>query len=378
MNPMPDPERARRNAGLTLFLVGLCVGGLLLVSLFVGIPLANGELGLFGHMCLGASLAFPAGAMYLTVPRLLDRYDPEPWYALVGCLLWGGIAACGFSAVINTAVAELVGALFGADVGEVVSTVVSAPIVEELWKAMGVLGVFYFLRREFDGVVDGIIYATFTALGFATVENVIYYARASSSDALAITFVLRGIIAPWGHPVYTSMTGIGFGIARETEKAWVRWVAPPLGYAGAVLLHAMWNGSATLADRLGEGSGGMLFVCMLPVWLLFVTAFVLIVVLLVRRRGRIIRSFLEDEVALRTLSSEEVELVCSAFGLVRARLRYGPKGVSFVRAAARLALSKWHSVRARNQRMRTVSMDFIVPLRQQIASLRAELAAARR
>ncbi len=378
MNSLPDPDRARRNAGLTLFFVGILVGGLLLVSLFVGIPLASGQLGLLGHMCLGAALAFPAGTMYLTVPRLLDRYDPEPWYALVGCLLWGGIAACGFSAVINTAVAELVGAVFGESAGEIVSTVVSAPLVEELWKAMGVLGVFYFLRREFDGVVDGIIYATFVALGFATVENVIYYARASSSDALAVTFVIRGIIAPWGHPVYTSMTGIGFGLSRETEKAWVRWLAPPIGYAGAVILHAMWNGSATLADRLGEGSGGMLFVCMLPVWLLFVTAFLLVVVLLVRRRGRIIRAFLEDEVAIRTLSREEVDLVCSAFGLVKARLRYGPKGVELVRAAARLALSKWHSVRAQNQRTRTVSMDFIVPLRQRIHALRAELARAPR
>src|SRR5690606_32421157 len=144
---------------------------------------------LLGHMCLGAALAFPAGLMYLTVPRLLDRYDPEPWYALVGCLLWGGIAACGFSAVTNTAVQEVVGALVGASTGGLVSAVVSAPLVEEFWKAIGVLGVFYFRRREFDGVVDGIIYATFVALGFATVENVIYYGRAAGSEALAATFV---------------------------------------------------------------------------------------------------------------------------------------------------------------------------------------------
>jgi RsiW-degrading membrane proteinase PrsW (M82 family) len=376
MNSLPDPERARRNAGLTLFAVGITVGGFLLVSLFIGIPLASGQLSLLGQMCLGAALAFPAGLMYLTVPRLLDRYDPEPWYALVGCLLWGGIAACGFSAVINTAVQEVVGALFGASTGELISTVVSAPVVEEFWKAIGVLGVFYFLRREFDGVVDGIIYATFVALGFATVENVIYYGRAAGSEALAATFVLRGVIAPWGHPVYTAMTGIGFGLARETEKAWVRWLAPPMGYAGAVLLHAMWNGSAMLADRLGEGSGGMLFMCMLPVGLLFVTTFVMVVIVLVRRRGRIIRAYLEDEVALRTLSREEVDLVCSAFGLVRARMRYGKKGVLLVRAAARLALSKWHSVRAQNQRTRTVSMDFIVPLRRRIAELKSEMASA--
>jgi len=39
----------------------------------------------------------------------------------------------------------------------------------------------------------------------------------------------------------------------------------------------------------------------------------------------------------------ELELVCSAFGLMKARMRYGKKGSEFVRAVARLALSKWHT-----------------------------------
>lgn len=374
MSLLPDPERARRNTGLVLFLLGTFAGGLLLLSLFIGLPILNGQFGLLGLMGIGAGLAFPAGAMYLTVPRLLDRYDPEPWYALVGCLLWGGVAACGFSAAINTAASGAAASVIGVEGGEAFGAVVSAPIVEELWKALGVFGVFFFLRREFDGVVDGIIYATFIALGFATVENVIYYARAagSSSDALATTFLLRGVIAPWGHPVYTSMTGIGFGLARETEKAWVRGTAPTFGYAGAVLLHMLWNGSATLADYV-EG-GNALFLFMLPVWLVFVTAFLAIVLVLVRRRGRIIRTFLEDEVATRTLTKQEVDLVCSAFGHFRARALYGRNGVELVRAAARLALSKWHSVRANNQRKQTVSMDFVVPLRQKIKMLKAEIA----
>ena len=54
-------------------------------------------------------------------------------------------------------------------------------------------------------------------------------------------------------------------------------------------------------------------------------------------------------------------------------MRYGTKGAEFVRAAARLALSKWHSTRAANQNTRTVSMDFIVPLRHKLARLRQEI-----
>jgi hypothetical protein len=117
----------------------------------------------------------------------------------------------------------------------------------------------------------------------------------------------------------------------------------------------------------------MLFVCMLPIWFLFVVTFLVLIVVLVRRRGRIIREYLQDEVALRNLTQHEVELVASAFGLFKARMRYGRLGADFVRAAARLALSKWHTVRAQKSMMHTYSMDFIVPLRKRLAELRAEL-----
>ena len=56
------------------------------------------------------------------------------------------------------------------------------------------LGAFYFLRKEFDGVVDGIIYATFCALGFAAVENISYYLKPRDStldDAEFVSAVVR-------------------------------------------------------------------------------------------------------------------------------------------------------------------------------------------
>lgn len=358
---LPAHDRTMRNIGLGLYLVGQLIGGALLVVLF-GARIATEE-GALAGMCIGAAFALPAGVVYLTVPRLLDRYDPEPWYALVGCFLWGAIAACGFSVLVN----EIVG---GAG-GEAVAAVVSAPITEELWKGIGVAGVFFFLRREFDGVVDGIIYATFVALGFAMFENVIYYGKASQEGQLGMTFLMRGILFPWGHPVYTAMIGVGFGVARETERSWVRWTAPFFGYLGAVMLHAVWNGTATIAGEFEEGAA--LFLCMLPVWFLFVLAFVVVIVLLVRRRGRIIRAHLTDEVALGHLAQWEVDLTCKAFGVFQARMRWGRTGAEFVRAAARLALSKWHAGRAHRQQMHTVSMDFIVPLRERIRQLRAEL-----
>ncbi len=364
---MPDPERARRMIGLVLYVLGILFGALMLALLFFVLPAVAG----FGAqmslaMFIGALLAFPAAIVYLFVPRLLDRYDPEPAYALLMALGWGAIAACGFSALVNSIV--------GAVLGDVAGTVVSAPIVEEASKGILVLGFFYFLRREFDGVVDGIIYATFVAIGFAAVENVIYYAQAGmdgGGEGIRTTFFLRGLLTPWGHPLYTSMTGLGVGIARETSKTWLRLLAPVGGYCAAVFLHASWNGSAVVLGSLGAG-GAIVFLCSIFLWLLFVIAFLALVLALVRRRGRIIRAHLLDEVALGHLTQAELDLVASAFGGLTAYARKGKPGLEFARAVARLALSKWHSARAMKVNTRTVSMDFIAPLRRRIRELRAQ------
>lgn len=367
---MPDPEKTRRRIGCGLYVLGMLGGLVLLFVLFIVFPVATGVgLSTLKAMAVGALLAMPAMLVYLTFPRLLDRYDPEPAYALLMALAWGGVAACGFSALVNTAV----GAIIGGQAGDVVSTVLSAPIVEEGSKGILVLGFFYFLRREFDGMVDGIIYATFCAIGFAAVENVIYYARAgleAGSGGVAMTFFMRGVLTPWAHPLYTSMTGLGLGIARETSRTWLRFVAPVGGYCAAVFLHALWNGSALL---LGGSVGGcVLFFLELLLWFAFVAAFVGMVFYLVIRRGKIIRSHLLDEVALGHLTQAELDVVASAFGGLTAYFRNGSQGVEFVRAVARLALSKWHTARAMKMSSRTVSMDFIVPLRRKIRELRAQ------
>lgn len=380
MSEQRDPYRTRKIVGLALYCLGQMIGLALLVYIF-GI-LVSGEQNadqLFFGMAVGAGLAFPAMVVYLTFPRLLDRYDPEPLYALLLCLSWGAVAACGFSAWINSEISAGAGiiatALGGPQVGlqaaEVVGAVISAPLVEEFWKGVAVLGVFYFLRNEFDGVVDGIIYATFVAIGFAATENVIYYGRALAEDqaTLAFTFVLRGVIAPWGHPLYTSMVGIGLGIARESHRKWVRWISPLMGFGAAAFLHALWNGSATLADAMGAPG---LFLLLLPLWLIFVLAFVIIVISLVVRRGRIIRAHLLDEVALGHITERELDIVCSAFGGLVAWFKKGARGTEFVRAVARLGLSKWHTARAIRGQNKTYSMDFIIPLRARIRELKQQ------
>jgi RsiW-degrading membrane proteinase PrsW (M82 family) len=366
--------------GAILYVILMAVGAGVILLMFI-LPALSGKNfnARLEAMEMGALLAFPPLIVYLWVPWIVDRFDPEPWWCLALALLWGAVAAAGLSGLINTEAVELAQSIAGGtrqqmeQLGEVVGACISAPLVEEFWKGVAVFGVFFFLRREFDGVVDGIIYGTFAALGFAATENVIYYSRAGLAEtlghqhgALASTFIMRGMLAPWGHPLYTSMTGIGFGIARETSKTWLRWLAPVFGYMFAALLHAIWNGAATYS--------GMLVMVMLPLWVLFNIAFFCIICWLVVRKGRIIRENLRDEVLIGNLSQQEVDLICSPIGRLRATFGHGGSvGRRFVAQGARLGLCKWHAARAMKGKKETISMGFIAPLRQELAKLRHEM-----
>lgn len=367
----PAPDRHRLRVGLVLWVLGLVAGVVLNVFFtFLEIATAPDPGRVASAMVQGAIPAFAMLLVYLPIPAVLDRYDPEPWWALTMAFLWGAFVATGFAGMFNTAVQIVATGAFGEPAGRFIMTVFAAPFSEEIMKGLAIWGFFYFLRREFDGVVDGIVYATFCALGFAAVENVQYYARAAleSQESFSTVFVLRGIVAPWGHPLYTSMTGLGFGIARETSSPFWRKAAPVVGLGGGMFLHAVWNFVPNL--------GAAVFVLSLLLWFVFIAAFAVIIVMLVVRKGRIIADHLKDEILFGTLTQQEFLLVTSAFGGIRSY--FLPKGQAWrrlMRASARLALSKWHTARAMKGQKRTFSVEFIGPLREEIRKARAEIAA---
>jgi hypothetical protein len=205
-----------------------------------------------------------------------------------------------------------------------------------------------FLRREFDGVIDGIVFAGVVALGFATVENVLYYGRAVSQGGvggLFVVFFLRGVMGPFGHAVYTSMTGIGCGLARQTHNPALRLLAPVVGYGAAVFLHALWNFLASIA-------GAAFLIIYVVFWLPLFVGFFGVVVYMGVRESRLIRRMLELEVARGLLTRDQADLVASW----RKRWRWllaamGDRGRlrarrDFLHAATRLALCYWHVSRA--------------------------------
>ena len=98
-----------------------------------------------------------------------------------------------------------------------------APLVEESAKGLGVLLLLWFNRRNFDGPVDGIVYAASVAAGFAFSENILYFGRRSCSTAsdrdFAVIFIARGLFSPFAHALFTACTGFALGLARGARLA---------------------------------------------------------------------------------------------------------------------------------------------------------------
>ncbi len=80
-------------------------------------------------------------------------------------------------------------------------------VIEELAKIIPFLVVIIHFR-EFNEPIDGIIYASFIALGFSFVENIQYIQYLTDSEALK-----RGFVSPVVHIVFSSIWGYYIGKA---------------------------------------------------------------------------------------------------------------------------------------------------------------------
>lgn len=248
--------------------------------------------------------------VYVTIAWWLDRYEKEPFWLMGLAFIWGAIPA-----IIMAMIAEI-GlviplALLSPDTDlTFASTVLIAPPVEELIKAFPLVLMFVVFRREFDGLMDGLLYGALVGFGFAMTENFLYFLSAYQSGgfgSLFLTIFLRTIVFGMMHALWTSMLGLGLGIARyATNTGWL--VLPPLlGLATGIALHMIHNYGAT--------HGGWFVVLMAFSYLSGCTFWLGLVFYAGYREAEWIRDGLRDEIANGLLTEAQ------AFASFRYRAR---------------------------------------------------------
>lgn len=378
-NPEVKIEDDNKTGKIIGAIVALGIYGILgLVTIWI----VYQNLGLLGGI-IATVIAFIPATIYILPLIFLDRYDPEPPWLIAGAFAWGGLAAIVFSYYVNTFVRDVtLEATQDQFSAFIASAVLSAPIFEELSKGVGVVILLIFFRREFDDVLDGIVYGGVIGLGFATVENILYYGGGLLTGNIVFLFLLRGIFSPFIHSTFTAMTGIGCGISRESHNWVVRIIAPIGGYILAVLLHMLWNGLvATVAvgiisSILGPVLGSIVAIVALgfPPFLIFVG----VCGWIMRRQNKILRESLAIDVAQGVLSDEQFKTATSAFkstGWLLGGIFAGKFFArwKFLRAVGKLGLTYWHIQRATAAQGHTGSFKTNPILRQQVINLREKV-----
>lgn len=357
---------------------------------------------------LATVIAFTPACLYILPLIGLDRYDPEPFWLLAFSFGWGAIVAVIISFIGNTTFGAVAVISTGSPgLADVMTAVIAAPLFEESSKGVGLLVLLIFFRRYFDDILDGIVYGGVIALGFATVENVLYYGGGLnkaygefgiSSEAFLsflLLFTLRGILSPFAHVTFTAMTGIGCGISRESHNGFVRFLMPILGWVVAVVLHGVWNGLGIIITLLIVGMGleptcaslglggeniGLCgfftFYLILEVPLFFF--FLIFSFFIMRRQRRILNDMLALDMARGLITSEQLATITSVFkssawllggvfsGKFLARSR-------FQRAVGKLGLSYWHIQRATAAQGQTGSFQQNPILRDEVLRWRDKI-----
>jgi RsiW-degrading membrane proteinase PrsW (M82 family) len=298
----------------------LLLGFLIIAMLFMGLVtvlmigfLNTGPIGLI----IGMIVAILPVPLYLALVIWIDRFEPEPWWLLALTFGWGATGAVFFSFILNTIGGGIVGSIFGPAAGQVFGASISAPIVEESFKAVALFGIFFFRRREFDGVMDGIVYSAMVGLGFAMTENFSYYGRFGP-----FLFLLRGTFLAFAHPLFTSMTGIGLGLAAESKNILVKIAAPLFGLIMAMGLHSFNNSVGTILVAMLGDVGGLLglgvLIISIPFFCLCVVALAMIALY---RESKKIRLYLQGDISTGRLTEEEVNTISSVFKRIGASFR---------------------------------------------------------
>ena len=329
--PVAPPSRA----GLLVLIIG--GGALAFLSLFLVVPFLLANTGTAGFMVGFIASLLPLSAVLLTV-HVIDRWEPEPKRLLFFAFTWG--------AAVSIAVTLLVQPFFALtyqfsdepDIQTYMATV-QAPVVEEFAKSLGLLLLLLMARRHFDGPVDGVVFAFTIAGGFAFTENILYFGRAIAESAspatdLAQIFLLRGVMSPFAHAIFTGTTGLIMGFAARRWHTGASVAAFVVGLLPAMFLHNRWN-------SMGQGFLADYILIQVPIFVLFIG----VVILLRVAENRLTRQRLLEYAAAGWFTPAEVDLLATPGGR-RTALSWAagynrrPQMKAFVKAATQLAFTR--------------------------------------
>lgn len=261
-------------------------------------------------LAIGIPVIFAATALlfvYLWFIWWLDRYEREPFWLVALVFLWGATIGIGCGCAINSTVLLPVKDVLSPGATTGFAAIVVAPVVEELTK--GLVFIPLLTTYQFDNETDGLIYGAATGLGFALVENLLYFVQFVSADQMSVgmmivSVAIRALFTAVMHCISSAMLGMAVGYARHRAETLKWFIYPGIGYVLAVGNHSAWNAAAFLSNvHAGFQLAGIGLVVLGGAILFGLTQYSL------KREHDVIRKYLLEEADRGTLPAEHAEII---------------------------------------------------------------------
>lgn len=190
----------------------------------------------------GLLLAFGPGIIWMWIIYRWDRFQPEPRWLVIRTFLLGSALAVPvvFAELVLTLPAVLSGGLSslgdmaGLSLGnKAYQAFIVAGVTEEIGKFL-VVRITVYRNRHFDEPIDGVVYSSAAALGFASAENIGYLIGFGWEVLL-----LRGFISLLGHITFSVMWGYPLALRKIRGPALTGLVW--LGLGAGVASHGLYD-----------------------------------------------------------------------------------------------------------------------------------------
>jgi RsiW-degrading membrane proteinase PrsW (M82 family) len=241
---------------------------------------------------IGGVAAIFMPLIFLVIAWLADYYKREPFRFVFAMFMWGVMSTL-VAFFVNTTVLQGVELFTGSTgVALAISAVFVAPVVEETAKGLGLLTLAG--HHEYDSIIDGIIYGFAVGMGFAAVENWLYFvARYNPVDAGGLVpwvylILYRSLLGSLSHGCFTAALGgvIGFfksrpGLRQHTLAAFL------IGLPVAMFLHGTGN-LLVIIGSITETGLGLPVPVFDPLYTILLTTIYIIIgaILQLRLKGR--------------------------------------------------------------------------------------------
>jgi len=191
-------------------------------------------------------VAFLPSLIYMALIRNTERYEREPWFAVVRSFFAGASLGIVLAATLEFVATNFYASSFTLlreyefiaryrkSIDAIVLAAVIAPFIEEATKAYGI----FTSRRYVDEIEDGMVYGASSGFGFAATENLFYEIAALLRGGVVswlMVSIIRSLSSALLHGSATAMTGLGYSLKKFKKGSLLK------GYLIAVGMHSSFN-----------------------------------------------------------------------------------------------------------------------------------------